>query len=262
MSYIYGSFSLKGERRKNEDRILIRSAKIGSTDICLGVVCDGVGGLRKGEIASGSAVKFMSDWFERMALKASCETDYDYIKKSMIKNIHKANVKIARYGEKNNFRCATTISAFILYNEKYFAANVGDSRIYIYSNGLHQLTTDDSAGNGVLTQSLGSKAEITVNTDEGVLRDKQSLFICTDGFYADMDSESVCRAICRATNATAQYEMQRLVHKSALKDAHDNITAGFVRYENNMRTKTATRRLFKAILPAKKQKSKKPPCKF
>ncbi len=251
MAYIYASFSHKGERTKNEDSILIRSARIGNVDICLGVVCDGVGGLRKGEVASRLASEFMSDWFERMALKDRNEVDYDYLKKSMIKNTYKANALIADFAERNNFRCATTISAFFLYDDKYFVINVGDSRIYIYSNGLHQLTTDDSAGNGVLTQCLGSSGEITVNTDEGVLRSKQALFICTDGFYADMDSEAVCDVICSATADTAGNEIRRIVCNCAKNGAQDNITAGFVRYEKNVRAKSATKKLFSAILPTK-----------
>lgn len=254
MAYIYSSFSHKGHRKKNEDCILIRSAKIGSDDICMGIVCDGVGGLRKGEVASNSAVEFMSDWFERIALKSSCDIEYDYIKKSMIKNTHKANMMIAQYGERNNLRCATTLCAFILFNEKFFAINVGDSRIYICANGLHQLSTDDSAGNGVLTQCVGLGDEITVNTDEGLLRDGEALFICTDGFYADMDSNAVQNMLENATYDNCVAAVEDIVCKKAQVCADDNITAGFVRYIENVDTKNATARFFKSLLPNKNNK--------
>lgn len=252
MGYIYGSFSHKGERKKNEDCILIRSAKIGSDDICMGIVCDGVGGLRKGEVASNAAVSFMSDWFERMALKASDDIDYDYIKKSMIKNTHKANAAIADYARSNNLRCGTTLSAFILFNEKFFAINVGDSRVYICAKGLHQLSTDDSLGNGVLTQCLGTSDEITVNTDEGVLHDGEALFICTDGFYVDMDSQSVLTLLENASDENCDCAIEDAVRKKALLCADDNITAGFVKYVENIDAKNATARFFKSLLPTKK----------
>ena len=56
----------KGEvRSSNQDSFCARISSFGQETVALLVVCDGVGGLQSGELASTGAVRCFEDWFEQ-----------------------------------------------------------------------------------------------------------------------------------------------------------------------------------------------------
>ena len=55
-----------GIRKKtNQDSVLIKEAMTDYGRIMLAVICDGMGGLAKGEIASASLIRAFLSWFEK-----------------------------------------------------------------------------------------------------------------------------------------------------------------------------------------------------
>lgn len=52
------------QKKSNQDSLLIQEANTASGTTLLTVLCDGLGGLQKGEIASASMVRSFSDWFQ------------------------------------------------------------------------------------------------------------------------------------------------------------------------------------------------------
>ena len=64
MRYCGGGVSDIGNfRSNNEDSIFYAYKIIGGVQICFAAVCDGVGGLKNGEIASQMIIKALEDWF-------------------------------------------------------------------------------------------------------------------------------------------------------------------------------------------------------
>lgn len=55
-----------GIRKKtNQDSVLVKVAQTDYGKVCFAAVCDGMGGLAKGELASATLARHLSMWFEK-----------------------------------------------------------------------------------------------------------------------------------------------------------------------------------------------------
>ena len=52
-------------KQTNQDSLLIKRASTPHEEILMAVVCDGMGGLAKGELASATVIREFSNWFDR-----------------------------------------------------------------------------------------------------------------------------------------------------------------------------------------------------
>ena len=52
------------KKSTNQDSLLIKVAQTNLGRVCLGLVCDGMGGLSNGELASATVVRAFESWFE------------------------------------------------------------------------------------------------------------------------------------------------------------------------------------------------------
>ena len=48
----------------NQDSVCVKTAETDTASVALIMVCDGMGGLSKGELASAEVVRSFSDWFD------------------------------------------------------------------------------------------------------------------------------------------------------------------------------------------------------
>ena len=127
-----------GFRDDNEDRVafaIIENRELKGADLAVGLLADGMGGMREGALASSIAI---AAFISYMTLGSS---------KSGIKELSKNAANYANIMVENQLhgKGGSTLSA-IVYGKKGSAAiNIGDSRIYHYKdNKLTQLTTDDT----------------------------------------------------------------------------------------------------------------------
>ena len=63
LSVLHSDVGIK--KNTNQDSVLIKVASTDYGEVMLAVVCDGMGGLAKGEVASAALIKAFSDWFEQ-----------------------------------------------------------------------------------------------------------------------------------------------------------------------------------------------------
>ena len=65
MNYLTAVHTDVGIRKKtNQDSALVMEATTDKGNVLLTVVCDGMGGLAKGEVASAAVIDAFSKWFE------------------------------------------------------------------------------------------------------------------------------------------------------------------------------------------------------
>ena len=53
------------KKQTNQDSVLVKHGKCGLGEVLLAVVCDGMGGLDRGELASASVIREFNGWFDR-----------------------------------------------------------------------------------------------------------------------------------------------------------------------------------------------------
>ena len=194
-------------REKNEDAIYPNKSGTSSLPIKAGVF-DGMGGHQKGEVASLLASKVMDSNFINIS---------DYV--------NLANKNILDYQNKHTdaMGMGTTMTIVEIDKEKVLhLAHVGDSRCYVLNNrNLMQLTKDENVPGyqNVLTQALGSKEKLKIQTKDFQLTSGDVVFLCTDGVYNEIGDEYLKNKLMDGITA------ESLISEVLLQNPKDNISA-------------------------------------
>ena len=194
-------------REKNEDAIYPDKSGSSSLPIKAGIF-DGMGGHKKGEVAS---------------LLASEVMDANFINISDYVNL--ANKNILDYQNKHTeaMGMGTTMTIVEIDKEKVLhLAHVGDSRCYVLNNrNLMQLTIDENVPGyqNVLTQALGSKEKLKIQTKDFQLTSGDVVFLCTDGVYNEIGDEYLKNKLMDGVTA------ESLISEVLLQNPKDNISA-------------------------------------
>ena len=144
-NYQFGYCTDIGIRKNvNQDSFMIREAVFGECEVLLAVVCDGMGGLSKGELASASIVRAFDEWFRNEL--PSTGIDFEQIQAQWNDLVVRGNQKICSYGEANGIQLGTTLTGLLIVSNdsglQYFIVHVGDSRCYQMTeeNGANQIS--------------------------------------------------------------------------------------------------------------------------
>ncbi|MDD2980448.1 MAG: protein phosphatase 2C domain-containing protein [Hespellia sp.] len=205
LSVVHSDVGIK--KSTNQDSVLIKEAITDYGKVLLTVICDGMGGLAKGEVASATLIRTFSDWFEKefpfilYEERDTKEIDYNSLQRSWNNLIDDVNVKIARYGQSWHAAVGTTLVALLLVDSNYYIVNIGDSRVYIIDTEMRQMTKDQTfvqqqidQGNiteeqaehhpqrNVLLQCVGASAMIIPDFYMGTYEKNSIFMLCSDGF--------------------------------------------------------------------------------
>lgn len=225
MNYLYNGISLQNKRQSNMDSLLLKSGRISDKDALLVVVCDGVGSLRDGAFASGTAVRMLSEWFGR-------ETNTDRIGLRMRDAILEINAYIMLEAKRKKMNTASTLSALLLIKDVYYIAHVGDSRIYSYEGDLLSvLTNDDVSESGKLTACIGQTENIVLQYSEGLAAGKIFL-LCSDGLYKRMDPNFIVTKMKIENKRSLKESVEALTQYVINIGERDNISLALVKIES------------------------------
>lgn len=214
MEYLMAAYTDTGLRKKtNQDSICIRRAAVfGRGEAILAVVCDGMGGLKKGEVASATAVNAFGAWFDAnlSRLPSFSNSDFAQVRRQWEQLVDKLHQGLLNYAQKNMTQLGTTIAAFFAYGDRYLTMNVGDSRIYERKNALRQMTEDQSlvareiaAGRiteeesryhpqrNILLQCLGAGDHVIPVFTEGKVQGNALYLLCTDGMSHEVSPKEL-----------------------------------------------------------------------
>ena len=214
-SFIVSAVTDKGNVKEiNQDNILVNIGEYNNKEFGMFVVCDGVGGLCLGEIASVIAVKNLKKWWNEEINNIVRYMGQYEIRDSLENIINKINEEIIEYSKINNSKMGTTISVLLLIKKNYYIAHIGDSRIYKINKKIKQLTEDQSyvamkVRNGemskeeakksskknLLLQCVGVNENLNIFFTSGKLRKSDIFILCSDGFYNTYSEEEILREI-------------------------------------------------------------------
>lgn len=240
------SFTHKGKRENNEDS-LFPNNDIPTTLNNLYLVCDGVGGLDKGEIASDLCCTQLNMYFSTNEIKVSDKNTID----DAISFVEK---KFDSYMKDNpeSVNMGSTITLLHLHTQGATVAHMGDSRVYHIRDGkIIFRTKDHSLVQSLVDEGLISEEEMQshprsnqinramrgasvkqypadtiVRTD---LQPNDIFFLCTDGVlesFTDKELEELF---------TATKDLETLAAKMVRKcteNSNDNYTGYLVQLTN------------------------------
>lgn len=242
------------KKNTNQDSVLVMEAKSNVGNVLLAVICDGMGGLAKGEVASSATLQMFSQWFEReLPTIMTIDDPKERIYSSWEKIVYTANKKIAEYGRGLGISLGTTVVAMLFLKDMYYVVNVGDSRAYQLSNQLVQITKDQTfvqremdLGNmtyeeaqtspkrNVLLQCIGASNVVEPAFYCGEVMSGQNYMLCSDGFrHVVTDAEIYERLNPYALNGEKAM-MDNLVYLTELNKyrwEQDNISVLLVRVD-------------------------------
>ena len=163
---IYNCDSHVGKVRKNNEDYCMGEI-IQTEDDCIGIfaLADGMGGHKKGEVASKIAVDSIIDFLKENILK-SCGIKMDYLDDVIKQGYNYANQKIFdKVSEDSSCEgMGTTLVVAVIYKDDMIMANVGDSRGYLLHNDeFRRITRDHSVVEELLNANLITEEEARVH---------------------------------------------------------------------------------------------------
>lgn len=236
------------KKETNQDSLLIKTANTSIGKVAFAVICDGMGGLAKGEVASATVITVFKNWFSNDLpnLISNGLTD-EKIKMQWTSIIKNQNRLIMDYGKSNGINLGTTVCAILITPNRYYCLNVGDSRCYEISDSLKQITKDQTlvqreyeAGRltfeelktdprrSVLLQCVGSSKDVNPDYYFGQPTANGVYVLCSDGFRHKITEEemySLLRADCLVDRDSMNKNISTLIETNKQRGETDNITA-------------------------------------
>lgn len=238
----------------NQDSYNVCVFDTAQSKIAFAVLCDGMGGLSKGEVASGSLVNAFCKWAENR-LPELCEkgiTDSE-IRADWVNIATEFNVKIKLYGKKCGLASGvgTTLTAILLTDSRYYIINVGDTRAYEISDSVRILTKDQTVvarevelGNltpeeaetdsrrSVLLQCIGASDEVYPDLFFGDTKCNATYMLCTDGFRHEITEEEIYGYLnpnVMLDEDSMKHNMELLIELNKQRQERDNISVLTIR---------------------------------
>jgi serine/threonine protein phosphatase PrpC len=233
----------------NQDSLCVRRACApDGSEILLAAVCDGMGGLSKGELASAEAARALEAWFDSsLDLFVRCGGDYSELRRRLTDLIGRLDRHIFSYAQAAGGQMGSTLTALFAAGGRYLTVNVGDSRVYEIKNGLRQLTQDQSLvaaeiargrltpeeakhhpQRNVLLQCIGAGRELKPEFTEGTVRSGAIYLLCSDGFVHELADGEISQSlspVVLGSSRAMQDTLIELTERCKARGETDNITA-------------------------------------
>lgn len=230
----------------NQDSVLIKHARANGEEILLAVICDGMGGLAKGELASATVIRAFAKWFDEELPYELDNVDMKIIGAKWSLMLKELNAKIIDYSKKNDIKgIGTTFSGILFIGNQYVIGHVGDTRVYHIGSSLNQLTTDQTfvareVSRGTLTpeqaktdkrrnlllQCVGASKVVEPQIVCG-RTEKGAYMVCSDGFRHEISEAEIYESLnpINLMNKDAMHNNAKyLIDQVKRREEKDNIS--------------------------------------
>ena len=211
------------------------------------VVCDGMGGMNAGEVASAIAVATIKEWFAAEKLTDQVTANAQSIQKYIVEAIQAADAAIKQEGKDNpeHEGMGSTIVLAWLLGQKVYVGWCGDSRAYRYNpkSGLARLSHDhsyvqelvdagklteelafDHPNNNIITRSLGDpRGKAKPDTKEYDLCNEDIILLCSDGLCGCLRDNEI-EDVITSNQTSMQTLRDALWQADEAAGWHDNVT--------------------------------------
>lgn len=244
MSVNFKLFTDAGDRDINED--CVRFAQKNEA-VCF-ILCDGLGGHGKGELASDFIADHIRSYFLR------CDSIDTFFSNAIDTAQEELLLEQKRLGAQ--FEMKTTLALLVIYNNKCRFAHIGDSRIYCFrKNRVLTRTLDHSVPQMLALAGDIKEKQIRSHpdrnrllrvmgvdwesrryelSDESELKNGDAFLICSDGFWEPITEKEMSRALKKSNDAASWMEKMRdIVIENGRETDMDNFSAISVIYHED-----------------------------
>ncbi|MCI9197447.1 MAG: Stp1/IreP family PP2C-type Ser/Thr phosphatase [Lachnospiraceae bacterium] len=228
---VYAGKDIGQRRQVNQDYVYASVESVGNLPN-LFVVADGMGGHNAGDYASSCAVQELVDTIKKNA-------DYNPVK--IIRyGMESANLKVLDEAGKSEERkgMGTTMVVATIIGNYVYVANVGDSRLYLIHQGIHQITKDhslvqemvrmgelreeearDHPDKNIITRALGVARSLDVDFFDLEIGPDTMILMCSDGLSNMVTNEEIADLLERPGNVKEKGKaLIRLANANGGKD--------------------------------------------
>lgn len=239
-------------KQTNQDSVCVKigySPKYGQ--IAMVVLCDGMGGLEKGELASAAVIKAFVSWFENRLPVTLANLSWNKLTEEWERLVKEQNYRIGQYGTRNEITLGTTVTAMLVIEGNYLIVHIGDSRIYEINNTIKQLTEDHTfiareikrgtmtaeqaakdPRRNMLLQCVGASKTIEPQIIRGQIRDNSVFLFCSDGFRHVLSNTEIFNAFnpgALRDVVSMEQNSKYLIDVVKSRNERDNITVALLK---------------------------------
>ena len=223
--------SITGKRPNNEDALLIRE----TLDQTLLAVSDGMGGHAAGETASRLSVQALEQF----------QAEHGKLSPTLLRDAFKSanqSVYESALGDPSLSGMGATLVCALIRDSELWAANVGDSRLYLIHDGaIRQVTRDHSfvaelvarniiteeeakthPNRNVITRAIGTDPKVKVDLFNEPLQKGDIVLLCSDGLSGVMEPETIL-SFCQKYSDPGEC-CDQLIENALALGSKDNIT--------------------------------------
>lgn len=236
----------------NQDGLSVKVINTPQGKITFAILCDGMGGLAKGEVASTTLISAFNQWvFNQLPVLCKTPIQDSEIRSQWEDIVVKQNNIIKSYGASQGIRLGTTVVVMLITQTRFYILNIGDSRAYEIFDTLHQLTEDQTfvareiqlgrmtveqakadPRRNVLLQCVGASEEIYPDMFFGEVKKDAVYMLCSDGFRHEITPDEIYEKFQPSvlTNAAVMdNNAKQLIELNKQRAERDNISVVLVR---------------------------------
>lgn len=224
----------------NQDYIFVSTKPVGPLPN-LFLVADGMGGHNAGDFASRFLVEELVKTMKKQktgvppvkALKEGIQAANQLLYKKSTEEIYLSGM-------------GTTLVAAFYEENTLYAANVGDSRLYLIGGGIRQITRDHSyveemiasgrmlrgsleywRNKNIITRAVGTSPRVAIDFFETEVKTGQTILLCSDGLSNMIENERLEKIVKNAPSLESAAQI--LVDRANANGGRDNISVVLVR---------------------------------
>ncbi len=237
----YAKTDIGNMREQNED--CVWAGELGNGAVAV-ILCDGMGGENAGEYASSKTVEFVRD---RLLKGFRQDITRNQLRNLLLTSVTGANSYIYDESVSNRDKAGmgTTCVVGIVYNERAYLVNVGDSRCYFfYGDNMQQVTKDHTyirnliekgiityeeskthPDRNKITKAIGVDTYLTPDYFELDVQNGDLLMFCSDGLSSYVEDEEIADVVSRTPVSKCCEQLIDYVNKHG---GRDNVTVAVI----------------------------------
>jgi serine/threonine protein phosphatase PrpC len=200
-------------KTSNQDSVLFKHGTYQDGEVLMAIICDGMGGLAKGELASATVIRAFSKWFDEELPYELEKLDLKVIGGKWSLMLKDLNIEMIQFSQAMKITMGTTFTGALFVGNEYLVVHVGDTRLYHISNGIRQITNDQTfiareikkgtmtveqaktdKRRNMLLQCVGAsenlEPDVFIETQE-----RGAYMICSDGFRHEISEREIVESL-------------------------------------------------------------------